>query len=102
MYLLTGFFALFIFCGVFNSFNARTERLNLLAHLRGNPLFLVIMVAIGLIQVALLYYGGALFRTVPLEPSSFVLVLAGAFSVIPADLLRKYAQSLLRQGLAPR
>ena len=75
---------------------------DLLAHLRGNPLFLVIMVAIGLIQVALLYYGGALFRTVPLEPSSFVLVLAGAFSVIPADLLRKYAQSLLRQGLAPR
>ena len=102
VYLLTGFFALFIFCGVFNSFNARTERLNLLAHLRGNPLFLVIMVAIGLIQVALLYYGGTLFRTVPLEPSSFVLVLAGAFSVIPADLLRKYAQSLLRQGLAPR
>ncbi len=44
VYFQTAFFALFVFTGVFNSFNARTHRLNLLSHLRGNPLFVLIMV----------------------------------------------------------
>lgn len=89
VYFLTAFFAFFIFCGIFNSFNARTVRLNLLANLDGNPLFLLIMAAVSAIQVLLIYCGGPLFRTTALRPQALLLVLLAAFSVIPADLLRK-------------
>ena len=94
-YLLTGFFALFIFCGVFNSFNARTERLNLLAHLGKNPRFLLVMIMVGLVQCLLIYRGGSLFRTSPLSLPAFQLVLLLAFSVIPVDFVRKL---ILRRG----
>lgn len=33
-YLMTAYFALFIFIGIFNAFNARSERINILANLR--------------------------------------------------------------------
>ena len=94
-HLLTGFFALFIFCGVFNSFNARTERLKLLAHLGKNPRFLLIMIMVGLVQCLLIYRGGSLFRTSPLPLPAFQLVLLLAFSVIPVDFVRKL---ILRRG----
>lgn len=42
-YFMTMFFALFVFAGIFNSFNARTYRMNLLSHLRENRAFLLIM-----------------------------------------------------------
>ncbi len=89
VYLLTGFFTLFILCGVCNSFNTRTYRLNLLAHLRKNPLFVVIMGMVVCVQIALVYHGGALFRTVPLGFSELWLVALLALTVIPVDLLRK-------------
>ena len=86
---LTAFFALFIFCGIFNAFNARTHRLNLLAHIWKNPLFVLIMAAVSLVQLALIYFGGALFRTTPLP--LYELIAAGvlAATVIPVDVARK-------------
>ena len=89
IYLLTGFFTLFILCGVCNSFNTRTYRLNLLAHLRKNPLFVVIMGAVTLVQIILVYRGGTIFRTVPLGLSELRLVALLALTVIPVDLIRK-------------
>jgi magnesium-transporting ATPase (P-type) len=94
-YLLTGFFALFIFAGVFNSFNARTYRLNLLSYIEKNKMFIGIMLAVSLIQIFLIYYGGAVFRTVGLRWQEWVLVMALASSVIMFDLGRKL---LLRVG----
>ena len=41
-YLMTAYFALFIFIGVFNAFNARSERINILANLKKNKVFIVI------------------------------------------------------------
>ena len=86
---LTGFFALFIFCGICNSFNARTDRLNLTAHLRKNPGFVWIMAAVSGIQLVMIYYGGTLFRTAPLRPDELFRVFLLAATVWPADLLRK-------------
>lgn len=63
VYFMTAFFALFIFAGIFNCFNARTYRINLLAHIRKNPMFILIMAAVAAIQLLLIYYGGSLFRT---------------------------------------
>ncbi len=86
---LTGFFALFIFCGIFNSFNARTHRLDLTAHLRKNPGFVLIMVAVAAVQLLMVYFGGSLFRTAPLTATQLWRVGLLAATVWPADLLRK-------------
>jgi magnesium-transporting ATPase (P-type) len=89
IYLLTAFFALFIFAGVFNCFNARTDRLNLFAGLSGNVVFLLIMAVISIIQVIFVYLGGAVLRTAPLTPGELGVTVLLALSVIPAELLRK-------------
>lgn len=94
---LTGFFALFIFCGIANSFNARTPRLNLTAHLRQNAAFVLIMLAVSGIQLLLMYFGGNLFRTAPLTGSQLVRIGLLAATVWPADLLRKLIFSRRRK-----
>jgi len=94
-YLLTGFFALFIFAGVFNSLNARTYRLNLMAHLYKNKVFLLIMAMVSFVQISLIYFGGRVFRTSGLTFEELTLALALAATVIFADLVRK---ALLRAG----
>lgn len=88
-YILTAFFALFIFMGIFNSFNARTERINLLAHLGENRAFLWIMGLIAVIQVVFIYYGGSVFRTAGLTISELAAVVLLAFTVVLADVFRK-------------
>ncbi|WP_087065844.1 cation-translocating P-type ATPase [Intestinibacillus massiliensis] len=89
IYLMTAFFTLFILCGVFNSFNTRTYRLNLLAHLRRNPLFALIMLSVIAVQFGLVYWGGSLFRTAPLRLDELAAIVLLAATVIPADMLRK-------------
>ena len=88
-YLLTAFFALFIFAGVFNSLNARTYRLNILSYIDRNKMFIAIMLAVSVMQILLIYYGGAVFRTTGLNLNELVLVLALASTVILFDLGRK-------------
>lgn len=89
IYLMTAFFALFIFTGIFNSFNARTHRINLFSHLSHNPSFIVIMSAVAVIQLLMIYYGGSLFRTAGLSFHELKAVLLIAFTVIPVDCIRK-------------
>ncbi len=89
LYLLTAFFALFIFSSVFNCFNARTDRLKLNAGLRKNRIFLCIMAAILIIQLIFVYLGGSVLRTAPLTLREMLLTMALSLSVFPADLIRK-------------
>lgn len=88
-YFLTGFFGLFIFMSIFNCFNARTHRLNLLSHLKDNIVFSIIILFIVIVQIILIYYGGNLFRTTGLNINEFIIMLLISFSVIPVDWLRK-------------
>ena len=88
-FLMTAYFALFIFIGVFNAFNARTERLNLLSNLKQNMVFIITFSFIVLVQIYLIYHGGDLFRTYGLTLKEFFVVLLLSFSVIPVDLVRK-------------
>ena len=88
-YLMSAFFGLFIFIGIFNCFNARTHRLNLFAHLYKNKPFIAIISFIVLVQIFLIYYGGNLFRTVGLNFKEFQFMILLAFSVIPVDWFRK-------------
>ena len=88
-YLMSAFFGLFIFIGIFNCFNARTHRLNLFAHLYKNKPFIAVISFIVLIQILLIYYGGNLFRTVGLNFKEFQIMILLAFTVIPIDWIRK-------------
>lgn len=88
-YLLTAFFGLFIFMGIFNSFNARTHRLNLLSNLSKNKVFLVVIAFIVFVQIYLIYYGGDLFRTYGLNSIEFEIMIFLSILVIPVDFLRK-------------
>ena len=88
-YLMTAYFALFIFIGVFNSFNARSERINIFANLKKNKVFIIIIAFILTVQVYLIYHGGDLFRTYGLTSKEFFIVLLLAATVFPVDFLRK-------------
>ncbi len=99
LYLLTAFFALFIFTSVFNCFNARTDRLNLLSGLKKNPVFITIMIAILTIQIAFVYLGGSVLRTAPLLLRELTLTMLLSLAVFPAELLRKALWRLMgRRG----
>ena len=88
-YYLTAFFAMFIFCGIFNSFNARTERVNITSHLSGNKPFILIMTMVAAIQLLIIYFGGEVFRCVPLTARHLAVTALIAATVIPADMIRK-------------
>lgn len=87
--LLTAFFAFFIFAGVFNCFNARTDRLDLFADISKNRPFLIIMLAISIIQIGFVYLGGDVLRTMPLLPAEMLTALSTALLVFPFEFLRK-------------
>lgn len=88
-YFLTVFFALFIFCGIFTAFNTRTPRINILSNLWKNKAFLIIMPAVAFIQLLIIYFGGEVFRTVPLELNELCLTAAFSFTIVPVDMMRK-------------
>jgi P-type Ca2+ transporter type 2C len=88
-YLMTAYFALFIFIGIFNALNARTERINLLANILKNKPFVIIFSVIAIIQIYLIYYGGSLFRTYGLQVPELIYTILLALTVIPFDQIRK-------------
>lgn len=86
---MTAFFGLFIFAGIFNCFNAHTSRMNILAHLLKNKMFIIVISFISVVQIIMIYYGGSIFRTVPLNVKEFIIMLLLSFTVVPVDVLRK-------------
>ena len=88
-HLLTAFFGLFIFVAIFNSFNARTHRLNLLSNLTKNKVFILITLFIIFVQLYLIYFGGHLFRTTGLSFLELEIMIILAFTVVPVDFIRK-------------
>ncbi len=88
-YLMTAFFGLFIFISIFNSFNARTVRLNILGNIFKNKVFLGVILFIMVVQVGMIYYGGTLFRTSGLTFFEFMTMILISLTVIPVDMLRK-------------
>ena len=89
IYLLSAFFALFIFTSVLHCFNARTDRIRLLSGLGKNKAFIGIMILVCAVQLLFVYLGGNVLRTVPLMPEELATTGLLALAVIPADLLRK-------------
>lgn len=88
-YLMTAFFGLFIFMGIFNCFNARTHRLNLFSNLSKNKVFLLVILFILIVQIYLIYYGGNMFRAYGLTPLEFEIMILLSLTVVPIDWIRK-------------
>ena len=88
-YLMTAFFSLFIFLAIFNLFNARTTRINILANILKNKVFIFIILLISVVQIILIYFGGEIFRTTGLTFIEFNIVIFLSFTVIPIDIIRK-------------
>ena len=92
--LFTAFYALFIFAGIMNSFASRCERLIIFRNLGKNKPFVVIMLLISLIQILIVYYGGELFRSMPLSFGELGLTLALSLLVLVFDAVRRIAAKL--------
>ena len=89
-YIMTAYFALFVFMGIFNALNARTNRLNIFSYLSKNKVFIVIFSLISIVQIYLIYFGKDLFRTYGLTIFELIYVLLLAITVIPINILIKY------------
>ena len=89
IYLLTAFFALFIFTSVINCFSSRCDRLSYLSGITKNPTFIAIMSVICIVQIAFVYLGGSVLRTLPLTLSELFYTLSLSLFVIPAELVRR-------------
>jgi magnesium-transporting ATPase (P-type) len=92
---LTGFFAFFAFVHSFNTFNARTESLNLFDNLSGNKNFIYVLSIIFMMQILFTYIGGEILRTVPLSLNEWFYPLSLAVLIIPIDLIRKLIRNLV-------
>lgn len=89
IYYMTGFFALFIFMGIFNAFNSRTTSINILKNINKNKIFIILFLCISIVQIYLIYFGGTIFRTYGLNIKELICVLLLSISVIPIDMIRK-------------
>ena len=89
-YLMTAYFAMFIFIGIINAFNARTTRINVFANILKNKVFIIIFSLITIVQIYIIYYGGNIFRTYGLTIKELIFIIILSLSMFPVDILRKY------------
>lgn len=88
-YLLSAFFALFIFTSVFHCFNCRSDRVRLFSGISKNKGFIAIMTLVCTVQILFIYLGGQVLRTAPLNISELLFTLGISLCVFPLDLIRK-------------
>ena len=86
---LSAFFSLFVFLGIMQFFNARTERINLFSGLKKNPSFISITMLVMAVQLLMVFFGGDLFRTTPLSFGVLAGIFSLSFAVVPLDVIRK-------------
>ncbi len=84
---MSGFFALFVFSGIFGAFYARSGRINIFSGLFSNPVFITVICAVFAAQIGMICAGGELFRCTPLSPEQIKAVILRAASVIPFGIL---------------
>lgn len=86
---VTVFFTFFMFLNICNAFNARANGLNLLRGLFKNKAFVIIMVAIIVSQFFIIFFGGGIFRTVPIDWGYILFAGVLALSMLPAEMFRQ-------------
>ena len=90
----TAFYVLFIFMGIVNCFLARCSRLWLMSNIGKNKPFIFIMLLICAIQMLMVYFGGEVFRCVPLKAHEVSFVILLALTLIPFEMTRRLIYKL--------
>ncbi|MCI5975007.1 MAG: cation-transporting P-type ATPase [Clostridiales bacterium] len=93
----TAFFSLFVFSGLFGAFHARTDSPDPFSHVKGGGSFFLFIAATSACQIALLYFGGTLFRTSGLTFLQLLLSLVLAATVLPFGAIVKCVERVLRK-----
>ena len=88
----TAFFSIFVFSGLFGAFHARTDSPNPFRRMKGGGSFVIFIALTSFCQIALLYFGGTVFRTSGLTFSELILTLALSATVLPVGALVKLAE----------
>ena len=70
-----------------------------MANIFANGSFIGITLLITVIQLLMVFFGGEIFRTEPLDVKTLCGLLATSFSVVPLDALRKL---IMRAGLSEK
>lgn len=96
-YLLSAFFAMFIFVGIFVCFTSRSEGISILSKISKNKTFIFIMLLISVMQMAFIYFGGELFRATPLRYDDLITVILISFSVVAFDFIRKLLSLFIKK-----
>ncbi|MBR2571033.1 MAG: calcium-translocating P-type ATPase, PMCA-type [Clostridia bacterium] len=89
VYLKSALFATFMMAITFNGFNARTEHLNPFEGIGRNRNFLLVMLAIFLMQFIFVTFGGEALSVTPLTAQGWLVSVVLAFLIIPIDMVRK-------------
>lgn len=85
----TFLFAFFIYAIIFNSLNTRSQGVNLFEHIGDNKKFILVMGSIFVMQTALIYVAGPVFKTVALPLESLLIAMLLGLGIIPVDMLKK-------------
>ena len=88
-YLKSAIFATFMMAITFNGFNARTSHINPFENLGRNKNFILVMIAIFVMQFVFVTFGGEVLSVESLSVKSWIICLVLAFLVIPIDVVRK-------------
>ena len=89
LYEKTFMFAFFIYSIIFNSFNTRSDRFNLLEHIGENKNFILVMGSIFVLQTVIIEIGGSVFGTTMLSMQALLVSMVLGLLIIPVDLIRK-------------
>ena len=93
---LSAYFALFMFMGVWNGFNVRSNKMNIFHDMSKNPNFIKVMTGVIIVQVLMVTFGGDFLKCVPLTISEWGVTIAMSLIVFPIDLLRKGVLNIKR------
>jgi len=94
---LTILFTTFVMFQVWNEFNCRALNIHQspFRNLTGNRMFLIIITIIVASQVVMVYFGGQLFRTVPIDFITWIKIILLTSTVIPVGYLARYIAHLM-------
>ena len=82
---------------LFNAFNARTDKFNLLDNIKKNHGFWQILCFIIVVQIILVYVGSVIFDCYGLHWYQWLIIIGMAIGIIPVDLARKAILAKLKK-----
>jgi Ca2+-transporting ATPase len=89
--IMTVFFSAFIIAALWNGINCRALDGKMPPFFSGNPTFFVVMGLVGIVQIGIVQYGGAIFGTVPLTLELWARIILLTAPVLLVGLLLRIA-----------